>query len=119
MGKGIDMCSGMFSYGNYSTGHVRAFKYNGLKYIIASTSSWPNTWITIQKAEEVAYDDEETEEVDESAANYLLPTVRVEDTAQCRPCSAYVYDPATGTGHVVYAAQNAKVLAFDLITDRL
>ena len=114
-----DSEGGMFSYGNYSTGHVRAFKYNGLKYIIAATSSWPNTWITIQKAEEVAYDDEETEEVDESAANYLLPTVRVEDTAQCRPCSAYVYDPATGTGHVVYAAQNAKVLAFDLITDRL
>ena len=105
-----------FSYGNYSIGHVRAFKYNGVKYIIAASSSWPCNWITVQKAEDVAIDDEETEDVDESAVNYLLPTDMIEGAASCAPCSAYVYDPATLTGHIVYAAQSAKVVAYDIVT---
>lgn len=105
-----------FSYGNYSIGHVRAFKYNGVKYIIAASSSWPCNWITVQKAEDVAVDDEETEDVDESASNYLLPTDMIEGAASCAPCSAYVYDPATLTGHIVYAAQAAKVVAYDIVT---
>ena len=108
-----------YNYGNYSTGHVRAFLYNGIKYIIAASSSWPCTWITIQKAQDIVLDDEETDEVDESEVNYLLPTTKVEEAAQCVPCSAFVYDPATGTGHVVYAAQSNVVLAYDIITDRL
>ena len=108
-----------YGYGNYSTGHVRAFKYNGTKYIIAASSSWPCTWITIQKAEDIVLDDEETDEVDESLANYLLPTDIILETPSCRPCSAYVYDPATGTGHVVYVAQSTSVVAYDIATDRL
>lgn len=105
-----------FSYGNYSIGHVRAFKYNGVKYIIAASSSWPCNWITVQKAEDVAVDDEETEDVNEAEANYLLPTDMIEGAASCAPCSAYVYDPATLTGHIVYAAQSAKVVAYDIVT---
>ena len=75
--------------------------------------------VTIQKAEDIVLDDEETDEVDESEVNYLLPTTKVEEAAQCIPCSAFVYDPATGTGHVVYAAQSNVILAYDIITDRL
>ena len=108
-----------FNYGNYSAGHVRAFKYNGDKYIVASTSSWPCGWITIQKADNLMEDDEETDEVDESLVNYLLPTDRIGDAAQCYPCSAYVYDKANGVGHVIYSApayQNGKMLAIDIIS---
>ena len=108
-----------YSYGNYSTGHVRAFIYNGVKCIIASSSSWPCTWITIQKAEDLVIDDEETDEIDESEANYLLSSDKIEDAGQCVPCSAYVYDPVSGTGHVLYTAQSSVVAAWDLITDRL
>jgi hypothetical protein len=106
----------LYNYGNFSTGHVRAFKYNGEKCIIACSGSWPCNWITIQKAENIVEDDPETDEVDEYEANYLLPTDRIDDAAQCYPCCAYVYDPATGTGHVVYAAQSSAVLAYDIVT---
>ena len=108
-----------FSYGNYSIGHVRAFKYNGVKYIVAASSSWPCNWITVQKAEDVAVDDEETEDVDESASNYLLPTDMIEGAASCAPCSAYVFDPGKGVGHIVYASQNVKMVAYDLSTEIL
>ena len=95
--------------------------YNGMKYIIASTSSWPCTWITIQKAdpEYIVLDDEETDEVDESAANYLLPSSKFDECGSCGPCSAFVFDPASATGHVIYAAQSSVVCAYDIITDRL
>ena len=110
-----------YGYGNYSIGHVRAFMYNGSKYVVASSSSWPCTWITIQKAdpEEIVLDDEETEDIDESLANYLLTTDIIEGAAACAPCSAFVYDPSTGTGHVVYAAQSNSVVAYDITTERL
>ena len=106
----------LYQYGNFSTGHVRAFVYNGEKCIVACSGSWPCNWITIQKAENLVEDDPETDEVDESLVNYLLPTDRIDDAAQCYPCCAYVYDPATGTGHVVYAAQSLYVLAYDITT---
>ncbi len=110
---------GHFGYGNYSTGHVRAFIYNGQKYIIACSSSWPCNWITVQKATDLVEDDEETDEVDESMANYLLPTDIIEGAASCAPCCAYVFDPATRTGHIVYAAQSKVVVAYDITTEVL
>lgn len=108
-----------FGYGNYSTGHARAFVYNGQKYVIACSSSWPCNWVTIQRASNIVEDDLATDEVDESEVNYLLKTQRIDNAAACWPCSAYVYDPATGTGHVVVAAQSAAVLAYDIVTERL
>ena len=73
-------------------------------------------WIDIAPIGVSGRDDEETDEVDESLVNYLLPTDRIDDAAQCYPCCAYVYDPATGTGHVIYAAQSLYVLAYDITT---
>ena len=109
-----------FYYGNYSTGHVRAFKYNGVRYIVACSSSWPCQWITVQKAENIVEDDEETDDKDESLANYLLPTDMIEQAASGAitnaPCSAYVYDPSITTGHIIVASQNIKVLAYDIVT---
>ena len=109
-----------FLYGNYSTGHVRAFKYNGVRYIVACSSSWPCQWVTVQKAENIVEDDEETDEIDESLANYLLTTDMIEQAASGEkvnaPCSAYVYDPSITTGHIIVASQNIKVLAYDIVT---
>lgn len=112
-----------FGYGNHSCGHVRAFKYNGVKCIVASHISWPNSWITIQKAEDIVLDDEETDEVDESVVNYLLRTDKIEETGSSAvpavPSSAYVLDPESGTGHIVYSVLNFRIVTFDLITTRL
>ncbi|MGN1226914.1 MAG: hypothetical protein ACI4TL_06740, partial [Candidatus Cryptobacteroides sp.] len=108
-----------FQYGNFSTGHARAFIYNGQKYVLASSSSWPCNWITIQKADNLVEDDDTTDDIDESAANYFLPTWQIADAAAAYPSGAYVYDPATGTGHVLVASQNTCVVAFDMITDRI
>jgi hypothetical protein len=108
-----------FGYGNFSTGHVRAFVYNGQKYVIACSGSWPCNWITIQKANNLTEDDAATEDVDESKQNYLLETDIIEGAAQCYPCCAYVYDPATGTGHVIYLSQSSAAVAYDIKTNRI
>lgn len=108
-----------FNYGNFSSGHVRAFVYNGQKYIVACSASWPNSWITIQKADNVAVDDPDTEDVDEAESNFLLLTDMIEATPSTFPCSAYVYDPATGTGHVICLAQSAAAVRYDLVTETL
>ncbi|MBP5488632.1 MAG: DUF5018 domain-containing protein [Bacteroidales bacterium] len=105
-----------YNYGNFSTGHVRAFIYNGDKCIIACSGSWPCTWITVQKADNLVEDDPDTDEIDESESNYLLPTDRINDASQCYPCCAYVFDPAAGIGHIIYLSQSAYVLAYDLST---
>ncbi len=108
-----------FGYGNFSTGHVKAFVYNGQKYVLACSSSWPCNWITIQKADNLVEDDDTTDDVDESDANYFLPTQIIEQAASCYPSGAYVFDPATGTGHVLVASQASCVVSYDMITDRI
>ena len=108
-----------YGYGNFSTGHARAFIYNGQKYVLACSSSWPCNWITIQKADNIVEDDDTTDDKDESKDNYFLPTWQIADAASCYPSGAYVYDPATGTGHVLVGSQASCVVAFDMITDRI
>ena len=108
-----------FGYGNFSTGHARAFVYNGQKYVLVSSSSWPCNWITIQKADNILEDDDTTDDVDESEANYFLPTQKIDGAASCYPAGAYVYDPATGVGHVLVASQSSVVVAYDMISDRI
>ena len=55
----------------------------------------------------------------ESDANYFLPTQIIEQAASCYPSGAYVFDPATGTGHVLVASQASCVVSYDMITDRI
>ena len=108
-----------YGYGNYSAGHVRAFIYNGQKYVVAISSSWHCNWITIQKADNIVEDDDTTDDKDESEANYFLPTYQIPDASEIFPSSAYVYDPASGTGHVLVDSQLTKITAFDMLTDRI
>lgn len=103
-----------YHYGNHSFGHVRAFKFRGERCIIASTNSWPCGWITIQKAENIVEDDPETEMVNEYVVNYLLDYRNAKGGQNAPPSSAYVFDPASGIGHIIYNANGANVLSFEL-----
>ena len=41
---------GKNQYGNYSTGHARAFMLNGRAYVAITSSGWPSTYLHIQSA---------------------------------------------------------------------
>ncbi len=92
---------GSNQYGNYTIAHVRGFMFNGVEYMIASSSGWPSSYITIQTPNA------------EDENHYLLRT-QVFGTAEPKCSSAYVYDPATDTGHVIFAAANYQLVRYDI-----
>lgn len=93
---------GSNQYGNYSTGNVRGFMYNGEPYVVASTSGWAASYVCIQPAD--------------PSADYLLRSAMY-NVATPFPSSAYVYDPETDTGHVIYMAANTEIVRFDITRD--
>lgn len=107
-----------FKYGNHSYGHARAFRFNGTSYVVACSNSWDASWITIQTLEWVD-DDPDTEEVDESSANYLLESTNVGNGNGDCTCSAYWYDPAAGIGHVICSAKSNQVIRYDITVTRM
>lgn len=99
---------GTNQYGNYSTGHGRAFTLNGTAYVVACSSGWPCTYVTIQTLNP------------EDENHYLLRT-QVLSTPAPVPCSAYCYDAATGKGYVVVSAQSESsvMVLYEIITEIL
>ena len=99
---------GSNQYGNYSTGHGRAFTLNGTSYVVACSSGWPCTYVTIQSLNP---DDEN---------HYLLRT-QVLSTPAPVPCSAYCFDEATGKGYVLISAQSesSMMALYEIITEIL
>ena len=99
---------GSNQYGNYSTGHARAFTLNGTSYVVACSSGWPCTYVTIQTLNP---DDEN---------HYLLRT-QVLATPAPVPCSAYYFDSATGKGYVLVSAQSesSMMALYEIITEVL
>ena len=99
---------GSNQYGNYSTGHARAFTLNGTSYVVACSSGWPCTYVTIQSLNP---DDEN---------HYLLRT-QVLSTPAPAPCSAYCFDEATGKGYVLVSAQSesSMMALYEIITEIL
>ena len=99
---------GSNQYGNYSTGHARAFTLNGTSYVVACSSGWPCTYVTIQSLNP---DDEN---------HYLLRT-QVLSTPAPVPCSAYCFDEATGKGYVLVSAQSesSMMALYEIITEIL
>lgn len=91
--------SGENQYGNYSIGHVRGFQYFGEDYVIVSSSGWPSAYLTIQPAD--------------ANKDYILRTVAFSG-ATPRPSSAYVFDPATQTGHVIFTAADHFYVRYDI-----
>lgn len=99
---------GSNQYGNYSTGHARAFTLNGTSYVVACSSGWPCTYVTIQTLNP---DDED---------HYLLRT-QVLSTPAPVSCSAYCNDEATGKVYILVSAQSETPMMalYEIITEIL
>ena len=99
---------GSNQYGNYSTGHGRAFTLNGTTYVVACSSGWPCTYVTIQSLNP------------EDENHYLLRT-QVLSTPAPVPCSAYCFDKATGKAYVLVSAQSesSMMALYEIITEIL
>lgn len=91
--------AGKNQYGNYSTGHVRGFNYNGVDYVAVSSSGWAAGYFTVQPAD--------------SNGDYLVRSTKF-NVATPFPASAYVFDPATGDGHLVFMAANTDIARYDI-----
>ncbi len=99
---------GSNQYGNYSTGHARAFTLNGTAYVVACSSGWPCTYVTIQTLNP------------EDENHYLLRTQVLETPAPVS-CSAYCYDQASGKGYVLVSAQSesSMMALYEIVTEIL
>lgn len=91
--------AGNNQYGNYSTGHIRAFTFEGKPYVVVSSSGWPSAYITIQPAD--------------ANSDYILRT-QVFEAASCVPCSAYYEDPESGKAYVAFMAQSYFVALYEI-----
>ncbi len=90
---------GSNQFGNYTVAHARGFKYNGVEYVVAASCGWTVGYTTIVPA-----DPEQP---------YLLRT-QGNSAGASKPSSAYIYDPATDTGHVIVVHANALVQRYDI-----
>ncbi|MBR2856291.1 MAG: DUF5018 domain-containing protein [Bacteroidales bacterium] len=99
---------GSNQYGNYSIGHARAFTLNGTAYVVACSSGWPCTYVTIQTLNP------------EDENHYLLRT-QVLATPAPVPCSAYCFDESTGKAYVLVSAQSESPMMalYEIITEIL
>lgn len=98
---------GNAQYGNYSTGNIKAFVFNGVPYVAVASTGWPEVYITIQSNDP---------SVDEE--HYLLET-QYFSAAQVVPSVAYVYDQATDTGHVILLGGNLVYARYDITREIL
>lgn len=80
---------GNAEYGNYSTGNIKAFMYNGVPCVAVASTGWPEVYLTIQ-----------TNDPSDEENHYILETQYYAAPAVV-PSVAYVYDPATDTGNVL------------------
>lgn len=87
--QGAGIPEGNAQYGNYSTGHIKAFMLNGTPYVITASTGWPEVYITIQS----------NDPADEKN-HYLLKT-QYFSASQVIPSAAYVYDAANDKGQVL------------------
>lgn len=99
---------GSNEYGNYSTGHARAFVLNGTSYVVACSSGWPCTYVTIQTLNP------------EDENHYLLRT-QVLSTPAPVSCSAYCYDAESGKVYILVSAQSESPMMalYEIITEIL
>lgn len=93
---------GNAQYGNYSTGNIKAFMFNGTPYVAAATTGWHHVYITIQSNDPSDEDN-----------HYLLET-QYFDAPEIVPSVAYVYDPATDTGQVLLLGGNLVIARYEI-----
>ncbi len=92
--------AGTLQYGNLTGGHVRGFMFDGVPYVIVSSTSWPAARITIQPADAENHD-------------YILRTQSI-DQAVPVVSSAYLYNKETGVGEVLFLVDNAMLVKYEI-----
>lgn len=78
---------GLWGYGNYSVGHVKAFKWFGTPAVIATSTFWEGAFMAVRPL------DEELE--------YIHPTEVVSNLHEIRVSSAYVFNPEEQAGYIL------------------
>ena len=100
--QGAGIPEGNAQYGNYSTGHIKAFMLNGTPYVITASTGWPEVYITIQSN---APADEKN--------HYLLKT-QYFSASQVIPSAAYVYDAAKDKGQVLLLGGTIVIARYEI-----
>ena len=100
--QGAGIPEGNAQYGNYSTGHIKAFMLNGTPYVITASTGWPEVYITIQSNDPA---DEEN--------HYLLKT-QYFSASQVIPSAAYVYDAANDKGQVLLLGGTIVIARYEI-----
>lgn len=100
--QGAGIPEGNAQYGNYSTGHVKAFMLNGTPYVITASTGWPEVYITIQS----------NDPADEKN-HYLLKT-QYFSASQVIPSAAYVYDAANDKGQVLLLGGTIVIARYEI-----
>ena len=78
---------GLYGYGNYSVGHVKAFKWFGTDAAIITSTFWEGAFITVRPLD--------------TELKFIVPTEIVSNLHEIRASSAYVFNPADQTGYIV------------------
>ena len=78
---------GLFGYGNYSVGHVKAFNWFGTPAVIVTSTFWEGAFLSIFP-------------LDEELAP-IHSTEIVSNIHEIRVSSAYVFNPADQTGYIL------------------
>lgn len=100
--QGAGIPEGNAQYGNYSTGHIKAFMLNGTPYVITASTGWPEVYITIQSNDPA---DEQN--------HYLLKT-QYFSASQVIPSAAYVYDAANDKGQVLLLGGTIVIARYEI-----
>lgn len=100
--QGVGIPEGNAQYGNYSTGHIKAFMLNGTPYVITASTGWPEVYITIQS----------NDPADEKN-HYLLKT-QYFSASQVIPSAAYVYDAANDKGQVLLLGGTIVIARYEI-----
>lgn len=100
--QGAGIPEGNAQYGNYSTGHIKAFMLNGTPYVITASTGWPEVYITIQS----------NDPADEKN-HYLLKT-QYFSASQVIPSAAYVYDAANDKGQVLLLGGTIVIARYEI-----
>lgn len=89
-------------YGNYSTGNIKAFTYNGTPCVVAATTGWPQVYLTIQTNDPADEDN-----------HYILKT-QFFDASAVVPSAAYVYDPVNDKGQVLLLGGTVVIARYEI-----
>lgn len=89
-------------YGNYSTGNIKAFMYNGSPCVAAATTGWPQVYLTIQT------NDPSDEE------NHYISKTQYFDASAVIPSVAYVYDRVNDKGQVLLLGGTLVIARYEI-----